>query len=88
MTRKKKDTTTLSTSVVAFKFGKKKSEFVNDFKAQKKAEKLLQKDDHEMRSYVYALEQLNHLSSPWVTSFFGEDGEGILSQDNEERHVS
>jgi hypothetical protein len=74
----------LTTSVVAFKFGRS----VAEPKDKKRVSKLLEKDDHEMRSYLHALEQFTHLCSPWVSNFFGEDGGGIVSSHNEERFVS
>eukprot|EP00550_Attheya_septentrionalis_P007830 CAMPEP_0198285960 /NCGR_PEP_ID=MMETSP1449-20131203/5168_1 /TAXON_ID=420275 /ORGANISM="Attheya septentrionalis, Strain CCMP2084" /LENGTH=855 /DNA_ID=CAMNT_0043983579 /DNA_START=125 /DNA_END=2692 /DNA_ORIENTATION=+ len=46
------------------------------------------KRDHEMRSYLHALEEFTHLGLPWISRFVGEEGSGIVSHvDNEERLV-
>jgi hypothetical protein len=82
------DTSILTTSVAAFKFGKQCNRSASEHKDKKRVSKVLEKDDHEMRSYLHALEQFTHLCFPWVCSFTGEDGDGIVSRDNEERFVS
>jgi len=82
------NTSYLTTTVAAFKFGKLCNGSVAEQKDKKRISRVLEKDDHEMRSYLHALEQFTHLCFPWVNHFVGEYGDGIVSRDNEERFVS
>jgi hypothetical protein len=66
--------------VQAFKFEKKSTH-------QIKTKKANLKPDHEMRSYLHAIESFTHLGCQWVDKFVGEDGDGILASNNEERLV-
>ena len=66
--------------VQIFKFGKKGTFSI-------KVKKANIKQDHEMCSYLDVIESFTHLGCQWVNKFAGEDGDGILATDNEERLV-
>ncbi len=70
----------------AFKFGKKEKEtqsiLINSYLKKPSQEKF----DHEMRTYLRAIESFTHQGCKWVRDFVGEDGEGILA-DKEERVI-
>jgi len=52
-----------------------------------RAKKIQQKRDHEMRSYIHAMEKFTHQGVPWVSKYVGEEGEGVNGMDNEARCV-
>jgi len=43
--------------------------------------------DHEIRSYVHAIERFTHTGLSWITCFVGEEGKGVNGDDNEARWV-
>lgn len=52
-----------------------------------RAKKIQQKRDHEIRSYIHAMENFTHQGVPWVNNYVGEEGEGVNGMDNEARCV-
>ena len=92
---------TLTNPALAYKFGKKKevaqggrfnkgtkhAGIIGNNKLGARSKKVQGKEDHKMRSYLHALEQFTHLGLPWVSTFVGEEGDGIFTTDNEERNV-
>ncbi len=67
-------------SAQAFKFGKKDTK-------ETKPKKVRLKSDHEMRSYLHTIESFTHRGYPWMRNFVGEDGDGVMGSDKEERFV-
>jgi hypothetical protein len=67
----------------AFKFGKKEKEvqpiLIHSYLKKSSQER----NDHEMRSYLHAIESFTHQGCQWVRNFVGEDGEGILANKEE-----
>lgn len=88
------DTFTRTPTILAYKFGKKtvkssksKIKALKSVDLNSRGKKVQGKLDHNMESYLHALEHFMQQQLPWVSSFVGEEGAGITTADNEERSI-
>ena len=75
--------------VLAYRFDEKRPErtFWTGVVKSLPKKSAMAKRDHEIKSYIHALDRYTQSNLPWVTQFVGEEGKGVSGADDEVRCV-